>query len=65
MPDEDDGSPPTEIPENTCMFVLNGESYINDGCNCSEGFEPPGPPPVLENPEPTVFVPCVPIDGPE
>jgi len=58
----DDIRPRDDIPLNTCKFVLDGNVYVPDGCNCSPGFEPPDPPTVTSDPESPVFVPCVPVD---
>jgi hypothetical protein len=54
-----------DIPLNSCMFVLEGGAYINDGCNCSAGYEPPPPPEVQSDPRSPLYVPCIPIEGDE
>jgi hypothetical protein len=52
-----------DIPVNTCMFILEGDVYVPDGCNCSEGYGPPPTPPVPDEPPSPVYVACVPVDG--
>ncbi len=51
--------PRDDIPTNTCIFVLQGGVYVNDGCNCSPGFQAPPAPPVPSDPQSPIYVACV------